>query len=125
VRLTPIQRDILWAVEEAGQEELQTVWVTVRPDHDLMSDDEFRIEFVEGLLGITRLGYVRLLHRMSTMGRESRAITKQETQRLWTDAVQQALAGIYVEMTDAGYAALGEPGASFQWGGHDEGGRES
>jgi len=40
LRLTPLQRDLLWMLEEAGEEELATILATLKPpDRDVFDRD--------------------------------------------------------------------------------------
>jgi hypothetical protein len=110
VRLTPVQRDLLWAVEDAGAEDLWTVWITVQDAHDSMPSDQFRAEFVDGLLGLSRLGYVRVVRRARGPAGGAVDVPHEALERLWVGEIREVGDGVEVEMTDAGYRALGTPG---------------
>ena len=50
IRLTPLQRDILWLLEEAGEETVSTAIASVRPLD--------RETFDKAVKGLVQLGYV-------------------------------------------------------------------
>jgi hypothetical protein len=112
LRLTPVQRDVLWAIEEAGAEDLLTVWVTVQDAHDSMPRDQFQAEFVDGVLGLSRLGYVRVVRRVQGPAGVAVDLPHEELERLWFGDMRAVGGGVGVEMTDAGYQALGVPGGT-------------
>ncbi len=55
VRLTPLQRDITWAMEEAGALELESMKATVQAQ----SPEAFEA----AMAGLIKLGYIKLTHR--------------------------------------------------------------
>jgi DNA-binding MarR family transcriptional regulator len=57
LRLTPLQRDLLWMLEEAGEETLTTILVTLKP-----SDRE---TFDRDLASLIRLGFVSVAEGQS------------------------------------------------------------
>ena len=50
LRLTPMQRDILWMLEEAGKENMPCIRATLHPPDEL--------EFVSQVNALERLGFV-------------------------------------------------------------------
>lgn len=73
VRLTPLQRDILWLLEEAGEEDMLTVEVTLkRPDAESLNS---------AVAGLVHLGYVR---QSESSGRASLVMTNQGRKALTT-----------------------------------------
>lgn len=112
VRLTSIQRDILWAIEETGADDLWTVWITVRASHDSMPGDQFWVEFVDGLFGLSRLRYVRLVRHLPGSAGTHTEAPREQLERLWVGEIRDVGNYVEVEMTAAGYEALGEPGGT-------------
>ncbi len=66
VRLTLLQRDVLWMLEEAGEETIGTIQVTLKPRGPET--------LVSAVAGLTRLGYVR---QSEVGGRASLVLTEE------------------------------------------------
>jgi hypothetical protein len=77
-----------------------------------MPSDQFRIEFVDGLLGLSRLKYIRLAHGLSGTPESRIKFMLEDTKRLWAGDLRGAANDTFVEMTDLGERAIGEPGES-------------
>ena len=71
LRLTPLQRDVLWVLEEAGEETLLTIQATLKPP------DPEALNAAVAALG--RIGYVR---QTEEGGRAALALTKEGRQSL-------------------------------------------
>jgi hypothetical protein len=56
--LTPVQREVLWALEEAGEENTPTLVNTLRSKFSNLSDEELHREINEAVEGLSRYGFV-------------------------------------------------------------------
>jgi hypothetical protein len=66
VRLTPMQRDVLWMLEEAGEESMITIQVTLLPPNSESLDS--------AIVALSQLGYVL---RSDFDGHDSLILTKE------------------------------------------------
>jgi hypothetical protein len=71
-----------------------------------MSEDQFRVEFVDGLFGLLRLGYVRLIRMVPGAVGITVDLPCEELACLWVGAMRDG-DSVEVEMTGSGREALG------------------
>ena len=67
---------------------------------------------MDGLFGLSRLGYVRVVRRVQGPAGTAVAVPREVLEGLWIGEIREVGDGIEVEMTDAGNHALGAPGGT-------------
>ncbi len=60
IRLTPTQRDIVWVLEEAGEENLACILNTLLSDAEPQDREALLTGVSEALEGLIRMGYVEV-----------------------------------------------------------------
>ncbi len=102
LRLSPLQRDLIWMLEEAGAEDLRCLVATIEP-RDLQ-------EFEHDVRALVRLGLVRFYRDLGRPDYHYVALTESEADRLpdFRDLLSEYRATLVagIMLTKSGYAAL-------------------